>query len=149
MSLVRMSDLYAYIHKVLREDKVIRELMGFTSSTTLKEMAERIQKKRKPTGLVKPNLPIISFYVNPGVRGENHLTYMTAFDFDIYVLDGNEETAIDLADRINALFDGQYIGLRCVNSLKCEFLTMGEDVTDQPDIYKFFTQILFTIGLEG
>lgn len=149
MSLVRMSDLYAYIHTVLREDDVIRSLMGFTPSTTLEEMAQKIQKKRKPTGLIKDNLPVISFYANPGVRGENHLEYLVAFDFDIYVLDGEEETAINIADRINEIFDNQYIGLKCVSSLKSEFLTMGEVETDQEDTFKFFTQILFTIVIEG
>ena len=147
--MLRMSDLYAYIHTVLREDAVIRELMGFDNSTTLEEYARRIQKKRRPTELVKPNLPIISFYANPGVRGENHLEYMVAFDFDIYVINGDEETAINLADRINEIFEEQYIGLKCVNSFKSMFLTMGEVETDQEDVYKFFTQILFTIGLEG
>lgn len=149
MSLMRMSDLYAYIHTVLREDVVIRELMGFDESTTMEEMAQRIQKKRNPTGLVKPNLPIISFYANPGIRGDNHLEYMVAFDFDIYILDGYEETAINIADRINEIFEGQYLGLKCVNSQKSEFITMGEVETDQEDTFKFFTQILFTIGLEG
>jgi hypothetical protein len=149
MSLVRMSDLYAYIHTVLREDAVIRNLMGFTPSTTLEEMAQKIQKKRKPTSLIKDNLPVISFYANPGVRGANQLEYTVAFDFDIYVLDGEEETAINIADRINEIFDDQYLGLKCVNSLKSEFLTMGEVETDQSDIYQFFTQILMTITLEG
>jgi len=149
MSLLRMSDLYAYIHTVLREDEVIRSLMGFTPSTTLEEMAQKIQKKRKPTSLVSENLPIISFYANPGLRGDNHLEYMVAFDFDIYVLDGDEETAINIADRINELFNEQYIGLKCVSSLKSEFMTMGEVETDQEDTYQFFTQILFTIAIEG
>lgn len=149
MSLMRMSDVYAYVHTALREDEEIQVLMGFDADTTLEEKAQRIQRKRKPTGIIKDSLPVISFYTNPGVRGDNHLEYMAAFDFDIYVLDGDEETAINIADRINVIFDEQYLGLKCVNSQKSEFLTMGEVETDYDDIYKFFTQILFTIGLEG
>lgn len=149
MSLIRMSDLYAYIHTVLREDDVIQSLMGMDLSTSLEVKAQKVQKKRKPTGLVKDSLPVISFYANPGVRGENHLEYMVAFDFDIYVLDGEEEIAINIADRINEIFENQYLGLKCVNSLKCEFLTMGEVETDQEDTFKFFTQILITIVIEG
>ncbi len=150
MSLIRMSDLYAYIHTVLREDDVLRGLMGFTDSTTLEDMALRIQKKRKPTGIVDGNFPIISFYANPGVRdGENHLVYMVTFDFDIYVQDGDEETAINIADRINAIFDDQYLGLKCVSNFKSEFMTMSEVETDQEDVFKFFTQILLNIGIEG
>lgn len=149
MSLVRMSDIYAYIHTVLREDEQILSLMRLSADDSLEVKSTKIQKKRKPTGIVKDNLPVISFYANPGVRGDNHLEYMVAFDFDIYVLEDDAETAINIADRINEIFDGEYPGLKCVNSQKCEFITMGEVEVDQEDTFKFFTQILFTIGLEG
>lgn len=147
--MIRMADLYAYIHTVLREDEVVQRLMGFDASTTLDEKARRIQKKQKPTGVVRGNLPTISFYANPGLRGNNHLEYEVAFDFDIYVLDGEEETAIDLGDRINELFEGEFIGLKCMGSHRSMFITMAEAETDQEDTFKFFTQILFTITLEG
>jgi hypothetical protein len=144
-----MSDLYAYIHTALREDEVIKGLMGFSADAKLADKAQRIQKKRKPTGLVDGKFPIVSFYANPGIRdGSNHLVYMVTFDFDIYVQDGDEEVAIDIADRINEIFNDQYLGLKCGSSFKCEFLTMGEIETDD-DQFKFFTQILFNIGIEG
>jgi len=151
MALVRMSDLYAYIHSTLREDEEIQELMKFTNSASALTKAKRIQKRRNPKGLIvnDNNLPLISFYANPGTRGENHLEYMVAFDFDIYVMDGSEETAIDIADRINSLFDGKFLDLACIDSFTCEFLTMGEVDTDQKDVYKYFTQILFNIEMKG
>jgi hypothetical protein len=149
MSLIRMSDLYAYIHTVLREDEVIKNLMGFVPSSSLEDKAQKIQKKKKPSGLVNNKYPVVSFYANPGARDDgNHLVYMVTFDFDIYVQDGDEETAINIADRINEIFDGQYLGLKCVSSFKSEFMTMGEVETDD-DTFKFFTQILFNLGIEG
>ncbi|MGG1263847.1 hypothetical protein [Brevibacillus laterosporus] len=148
MALLRMSDLYAYIHTVLREDRMIKDSLGLTDD--LVQASTKIQKKRKPTGLVKDNLPIISFYANPGMRGEeNFLEYVVPFDFDIYVLDDDSEIAINIADRINELIDSKFLGIPCGSSFQSEFLTMSEVETDLADTYKFFTQILFTIGIEG
>lgn len=142
-----MSDLYAYIHKTLREDSKIIELLGLSGN--LLDAAKKIQKKRNPKGLISEDLPIISFYANPGVRGENHLAYMFTMDFDIYTLDGDEELAIEIADRINEIFEDSYLGIPKGSSFKSEFLTMGEVETNQEDTFKYFTQILYTIGIEG
>src|SRR6185312_4088611 len=99
MSFLYISDVYASIHKTLREDEAIRELMGFNDKTKPVEMAKRIQKRMNPIGLVGNNLPLITFYKMPGEREySNHLAYVTPVDFDIYTED-DVELAIDLADR--------------------------------------------------
>lgn len=149
MSFLNISDVYACIHKTLREDAVIRQLMGFNDSTTPVEMAMRIQKRRKPVELVDNNLPLISFYKLPGQREfGNHLAYVTSFDFDIYTND-DVELAIGIADRINYLFDDKYLRLSKGSSFKGQYLTSAEDVTDLENIYKYFTQVEFTFGIEG
>lgn len=148
MALVRMSDLYAQIHTVLREDKALQELMGLDGD--LLQSAVRIQKRRKPTGDIQDNLPIISFYTDPGMReDQNYLVYQSPFFFDIYVQDGDEEKAVEIADRINELFDDKFLGMPCGDSFKNEFITMGEMDTDKDNTYKFFTHVLFNIGLKG
>lgn len=149
MVMVNVSDIYAYVHQTLREDGEIARLMGFDSSTTILEMSKRIQKRSKPDVKVRENLPIISFYKIPGLRERNHLTYTFPIVFNIFVLNGYEETAMEIADRINAIFDGQYVDLKCINSQKSEFDTMGETDSDYEDIFQFFTEIIFTISLEG
>lgn len=141
-----MSDLYAYIHKILREDEKILELLGL-SNPTPEDTAIRIQKRRKPQQVVDKNLPMISFYTNPGVRANNHLEYLTAFDFDVYTQD-DVETAMEIADRVGELFDDQYVGIKTGSQFKGEFLTASEVETDLENTYKFFTQMLFTIGIE-
>lgn len=148
MSFLYISDVYASIHRVLREDEIIRELMGFTEDTPPEEFALRIQKRMKPVDLVADNFPMISFYKLPGFRGHNHMTYSTAFDFDIYTND-DVETAIDIADRVNELFDDQFLPLCKGISFKGQYVTSGEDVTDLNNTYKYYTQILFNLGIEG
>jgi hypothetical protein len=149
MSFLYISDVYASIHKVLREDEVIRQLMGFDDTTTDVEMALRIQKRRFPVELVENNLPLITFYKLPGQREfRNHLAYVTAFDFDIYTKD-DVELAIDIADRINYLFDGKFLPLPKGSSFKGQYITSAEDNTDLENTYKYFTQIEFTFGIEG
>lgn len=148
MGKLNISDVYAFIHKTLREDPVLQDLMGFTPSTTLEEMAMRIQKRRKPQNLVEENLPLISFYKNPGMRGgDNYLEYRTHFDFDIYTQD-DVELAIQIADRISELFDDEYVGLKKGSYFKGEYLTSAEDNTDLENIYKYFTQIRYTLVIE-
>ena len=148
MAFLHISDVYASIHKTLREDDVIKELMGFSDETTLEETALRIQKRMKPVDLVADNYPLISFYKLPGNRGRNHLEYVTVFDFDIYTND-DVELAIELADRISDLFDGTYLKLRKGSSFKGEYVTSAEDTTDLSNTYKYYAQILFTFGIEG
>ena len=149
MAFVNMSDLYAYIHKVLREDTVILELMGITGEPDPVELATRIQKRRRPSGVTSHNnFPMITFYTNPGSRGYNHLEYMTSFDFDIYTAD-DVETAMAIHDRINELFDDKYVGIATGSQFKAEWLTGSEVDTNLENTYKFFTQILFTLGIEG
>ncbi|QNR70427.1 hypothetical protein IAQ67_28335 (plasmid) [Paenibacillus peoriae] len=148
MALIRMSDLYAQIHTVLREDKILQDLMGLDGS--LLQAAIRIQKRRKPTGDIQGNLPLISFYTDPGMREEeNYLVYHSPFFFDIYVQDGDEEKAVEIADRINDLFDEKFLAIPCGSSLRSEFVTMGEMETDRENTYKFFTHVLFNTAIEG
>jgi hypothetical protein len=148
MAFLYISDVYACIHKTLREDKVIRDLMGFTDSTTPLEMATRIQKRSKPVDLVEGNFPLITFYKLPGVRGYNHLAYSTAFDFDIYTND-DVELAVQIADRINELFDDKFLNMPRGSSFKGSYLTSAEDNTDLENTYKYYTQVEFTFGIEG
>lgn len=149
MSFLNISDVYACIHKTLREDEVIRQLMGFDENTTPVEMAMRIQKRKKPVELVADNLPLITFYKLPGQREfGNHLAYVTAFDFDIYTND-DVEKAIDIADRINDLLDDKYLNLSKGSNFKGQFVTSAEDNTDLENTYKYFTQVEFTFGIEG
>lgn len=148
MAFLHISNVYASIHKTLREDEVIRSLMGFDESTDMVEMAMRIQKRKTPVDLVDNNLPLISFYKLPGQRGYNHLEYKTAFDFDIYTND-DVELAIDLADRINDLFDDKFLNLCEGSSFKGQYLTSSEDSSDLTNTFKYYTQILFTFGIEG
>ena len=148
MAFLRISSVYASIHKTLREDDVIKELRGFSDETTLEETALRIQKRMKPVDLVADNYRLISFYKLPGNRELNHLQYVTVFDFDIYTND-DVELAIELADRISDLFDDTYLKLRKGSSFKGEYVTSAEDTTDLSNTYKYYAQILFTFGIEG
>lgn len=147
MAFLYISDVYATIHKALREDPVIRKLMGFDDTTDNVEMAVRIQKRMKPVNVVD-NLPIITFYKLPGQRGVNHLEYVTVYDFDIYTGD-DVELAVDLADRINYLFDNKYLNIPKGSTFKAQYVTSAEDDTDLENTYKYFTQIEFTFGIEG
>lgn len=142
-----ISDLYAVIHWTLRNDPKIKELLGLTDDSTLEDFAIKIQKRAKPKGIVDDNLPLIAFYVNPGSRGANPLEYITTFDFDIYTTD-DVELAINIADRIKEIFEGQYPALPKGSTFKAEMTTCAEAPSDLDDTYKFFIQILFTLGLE-
>lgn len=149
MSFLQISDVYACIHKTLREDEVICRLMGFDEKTKPLTKAMRIQKRMNPTQLVEKNLPLITFYKMPGQREfGNHLAYVTAFDFDIYTHD-DVELAVDIADRINYLFDEEYLKIQTGSSFKGQYLTSAEDRTDLTNTYKYFTQVEFTFGIEG
>lgn len=148
MGLVKISDVYAALHKILREDEVIAELMGFTADTSALEKAKRIQKRKIPMDVLEGSkLPLISFYKLPGRAENNHLSYMTPFDFDVYT-NNDAETAINIADRINELLHDQYVPV-CSGSLKSKYVTSAEDATDLKDIYKFYSQILVNLTLEG
>lgn len=152
--MLRVSDVYATIHKVLSTDPVIRELMGFQEgleeSEELIQRATKIVKRRvSPELLDGDNLPVISFYKLPGGREyDNHLSYITPFDFDIYT-NNDVETAVDIADRINELFDDKYLPLAKGSSLRNRYVTSGEDKIDLQDVYKYYTQITFNLSLEG
>lgn len=146
MSILSISDVYASIHKIIREDSVIRYLMGFTEDTSPVEEAIRIQKRIKPIELVESNLPLISFYGSPGYRDTNHLTYVTSFDFDVYT-SNDVETAFAIADRINVLFNDKYLSIYR-GSFKANFVTSAEDTSDMVDIFKYFTKIEFTFSIE-
>lgn len=147
MAYVKMSDLYAKIHEVLRTDEVILSLLGVDADDAV-TLAKRIQKRQKPSGITTAsNFPLISFYTLPGRREYNHLVYETAFDFDIYTAD-DVEKAMDIADRIGELFDDKFIELSGGSSFKAEWLTSSEVGTDLENTYQFFTQILFPIGIE-
>lgn len=148
MSFLKLSDVYASIHKMLREDEVIRQLMGFDGNTTTVEMAIRIQKRMKPSTVIDENMPLITFYKLPGQRGRNHLEYVTVFDFDIYTND-DVELAVDIADRINYLLDDKYLPLSEGSSFKAQYVTSAEDTTDLENTYKYFTQVEFTFGIKG
>ncbi|MGG3797720.1 hypothetical protein [Metabacillus fastidiosus] len=148
MAFLCISDVYACVHKTLREDEVIRGLMGFDNSTTDLEMELRIQKRKKPVNLVSENLPLITFYKAPGQRETNHLVYVTEFYFNIYT-GNNVEVAIDIADRINELFDDKYLNLSKGSNFKGQFITSAEDATDLENTYKYFTKLKFSFELEG
>lgn len=149
MSFLSISDVYATIHKTIREDEVIRGLMGFDDDTDILQESLRIQKRMHPIDLVEDNLPLITFYKLPGqLEHGNHLVYNTPFDFDIYTNDDTEK-AIDIADRINYLFHDKYLKLLEGSSFKGEYITSSEDRTDLENTYKYFTQIEFNLGIEG
>lgn len=148
-----LADVYASIHKAIREDQKIRQLMGFSDDTKQVEVAKRIQKRKQPSSLLKgskeqQNLPVISFYKLPGRRGiQNDFEYETAFDFDVYTLD-DVETAIDIADRITELFDSKYLDLPKGSNFKARYVTSAEDDSDLTNVYKYFVQIEFSFGIE-
>jgi hypothetical protein len=152
MALINMGDVYASIHKSLREDAEILRLLGITAPADLRDsaflakMATRIQKRKKPQNTMTANYPLISFYNNPGWRGTNELEYVVAFDFDIYTAD-DVDTAIWISDRITSLFEKRFIDAKCVESSQSQFLSSAEADTDQPNTYKYFTQVLFTTVL--
>lgn len=150
MAFTRLSDVYATIHKWLREDPEIRRLMGFDDTTTMVEMAKRIQKRRIVSTDVDPSLfPLISFYKLPGFREpKNHLSYVTIFDFDVYT-QNDVETAIEIADRISELMDNEFLPLEKGSSLRSSYVTSAEDTTQLKDVYKYYTQISINLVLEG
>lgn len=147
MSKLRMSDIYACLHKTVREDAEILRLMGLTEDEPLDKLASSIQKRKKPKGVVINNLPLITFFKNPGAREENYLVYRFIVDFEIYTQD-DVETAIDIADRITDLFDGKFLSGVTGSVFKGEYVTSAEDDTDLKNAYKYFVQIGFSIGLE-
>lgn len=145
---LKISDLYAYIHITLREDPTIQSLLGIPPNAPMELFATKIQKRQKPLGNVQENLPIVCYYMNPGQRGnENHLEYITTFDFDIYT-PNDVETALDIADRIKEIFDDKHLSLNCGSHFKSEFVTCSEDSSDLEDTYKFFIRILFSLSLD-
>lgn len=148
MNFLRISEVYACIDKTLREDPVIRELMRFTDTTSDVEIALRIQKRMRPVNVVDFNMPMIAFYILPGRRGINHLEYEALFDFDIYTND-DIELAIDLADRINILFNEKFFQMEQGISFRSQFVTSAEKSTDLESIFKYFTQIEFSFCIEG
>lgn len=148
MGSVRISDVYAYIHSTLRDDPEIQSMLGLKSTATSEDFSTKIQKRKMPQGLVQENLPIISFYKNPGTRGENYLEYRFIVDFDIYTQD-DVELAIEIADRIAQLFDNKFLsGLKAGSVFKGEYVTSAEDETNPTNGYKYFTQLGFSIGLD-
>ena len=104
--MLNISDVYATIHKQLRTDPTIRELMGFEegldSQEDLLQSATKIVKRKIPNDLLKEqSFPLIAFYKLPGGREfDNYLSYLSPFDFDIYT-NNDVGTAIKIADRIN------------------------------------------------
>lgn len=148
MGSVRISDIYAYIHSILRDDPEIQSMLGLKSTATSEDFSTKIQKRKTPQGLVQENLPLISFYKNPGARGENYLEYRFNVDFDIYTQD-DVELAIEIADRIAQLFDNKFMsGLKEGSVFKGEYVTSAEDETNPTNGYKYFTQLGFSIGLD-
>lgn len=148
MSKIRISDVYAYIHSTLREDPKIQTMLGLKATSSLTDKAMRIQKRKKPQNLVTGHLPLITFYKNPGSRGENYLEYRFIVDFDIYTQD-DVELAIEISDRIAELFDDKFMtGVTTGSVFKGEYVTSAEDETDLKNAYKYFTQIGFTIGID-
>lgn len=147
MGRINISDFYAYVHTTLRNDPQIQSMLGLSTTSTLTEMAIKIQKRKQPQNLVPNNLPLISFYKNPGERGENYLEYRFIVDFDIYTQD-DVELALNISDRIVELFDDKYLPLLKGSVFKGVYVTSAEDGTDLANTYKYFTQIGFTIGIE-
>lgn len=150
----RMSDVYATIHSVIATDPEIRRLMGFQDGLSeedeLVQRASKVLKRQLSTELLEEQtLPLITFYKLPGGREfDNYLSYLTPFDFDIYT-NNDVELAIDIADRINELFDDKYLPLAKGSSLRNTYVTSGEDKTELKDVYKYYTQIIFNLSLEG
>jgi hypothetical protein len=148
MGKINISDIYAYIHTTLRQDPEIISMLGLAADASLEDLATKIQKRKQPQNLVQHNLPLISFYKNPGARGTNYLEYRFIVDFDIYSQD-DVELAINIADRIAQLFDDKFMsGLTKGSVFKGEYVTSAEDDTDLENTYKYFTQIGFTIGID-
>jgi hypothetical protein len=144
---VDISNFYAYIHRVLRDDPKIRSMIGLNDSSSLEDAATRIQKRKKPQDLVSKNHPVITFYKNAGARGTNYLEYKFIVDFDVYT-QNDVELALNINDRIIELFDDQYIGIAKGSFFKGQYITGAEDDTDMENKYKYFTQIGYTIGIE-
>lgn len=150
----RMSDVYATIHTVIVKDPEIRRLMGFDEGLSEEDeflqRATKVLKRKMSTELLEgQTMPLITFYKLPGGREhDNFLSYLTPFDFDIYT-NNDVELAIDIADRINELFDDKYLPLAKGSSLRNSYTTSGEDKTELKDVYKYYTQIIFNLSLEG
>ncbi|MCM3132936.1 hypothetical protein M3629_09070 [Paenibacillus polysaccharolyticus] len=147
MGTISVSDVYAYIHSTLRQDPEIFAMLGLTVDTYLEDLETKIQKRKKPKDLVQHNLPLITFYKNPGARGENYQEYRFIVDFDIYTQD-DVELAVNIADRICQIFDDQYFWMPKGSVFKGEYVTSAEDDIDLENTYKYFTQICFTIGID-
>lgn len=123
---------------------------GLDSQEDLLQSATKIVKRKIPNDLLKEqSFPLIAFYKLPGGREfDNYLSYLTPFDFDIYT-NNDVETAVKIADRINELFDDKYLPLTKGSALRNKYTTSAEDNTELKDVYKFYTQILFNLSLEG
>ena len=147
MSFIKISDIYACIHKTLREDLEIRSLLGFDETTTRAQEALRIQKRMNPMDLVVENLPLITFYKFPGQREQNHLVYRFPVFFEIFTND-DVETALNIADRIAFLFDGKYLNVDGISSFMGEYVTSSEQKSDIENVYRYFVNILFSVGIK-
>lgn len=150
MAFLKLSDVYATLHGMLRNDPEIRKLMGFDDTTTMVEMAKRIQKRRVPVEVIEESqLPMVTFYKLPGHREPtNYLSYVTMFDFDIYT-ENDVEVALDIADRISELLNEQYLPMCKGSSLKCRYVTSAEDKSGAKDVYKYYVEIALNLIMEG
>ncbi|MFF1995210.1 hypothetical protein ACFVWC_29175 [Bacillus mycoides] len=144
----RITDVYTCIHKTLREDSVIRKCMGLNNIPTDMENDMHIQKRMSPKEALSTQLPLIAFYKSFVKKERNHNTHVVTFDFDIYTND-DVELALDLADRINHLFDNQSIQLLKGVFSKGQYVGSAEVVSEIEHSYKYFTRFEFIFEIEG
>ncbi|MBD8498894.1 hypothetical protein [Paenibacillus arenosi] len=147
MGKINISAIYACIEQTLRNDSEIQAMLGLSQQSTPADWQLKIQKRKKPEKLAVEHFPILSFYKNPGSRGDNYLEYRFIVDFDIYT-QGNVELATNIADRVVSLFDDKFLGLKQGSVFKGQYITSAEDDTDLANTYKYFTQIGLTIGID-
>ncbi len=81
----RITDVYACIHKTLREDSVIRKCMGLNNITVDMENEMHIQKRMSPKEALNNQIPLIAFYKSFVQKERNNNIHVITFDFDIYV----------------------------------------------------------------
>lgn len=144
----RITDVYACIYKTLREDSVIRKCMGLNNITVDMENDMHIQKRMSPKEALNKQMPLIVFYNSFVQKERNNNIHVVTFDFDIYTNDG-VELALDLADRINQLFDNQSLRLFKGVFFKGQYVGFAEVASEIEHSYKYFTRFEFIFEIEG
>lgn len=144
-----VTDLYAEIHRILRTDSQLLELMHLNPADVLR-VEQRIQKRSQPLNLIEGNLPLISFYASRKgkISRENDLVYHSFIKFNTYTAN-NVDLALKISKRIGELFRNVISPFENVENFETTLYKEHETPTLMSDVYCFTTVLHFSLSLDG